>query len=94
MGSATWLSQPSGTARTTWSTCVTVSLHVIPVTKLEELRRVAEKRGVEPSALMRRWVLERLDQEAGRADQEPTMIPAAAVREVIERLFVEYRRAS
>jgi transposase-like protein len=66
----------------------------IPVTKLGELRRVAEERGVEPSALMRRWVLERLDQEAGRADQDPAMVPAAAVREALERLLVEHRRAS
>jgi hypothetical protein len=38
----------------------------IPVDRLEELRRVAEQRGEAPSALLRRWALERLDSELGR----------------------------
>jgi hypothetical protein len=38
----------------------------IPVDRLEELRRVAEHRGEAPSALLRRWALERLDAELGR----------------------------
>jgi hypothetical protein len=33
----------------------------IPVDRLEQLRGVAEDQGVPPSALMRQWVLERLD---------------------------------
>jgi aryl-alcohol dehydrogenase-like predicted oxidoreductase len=36
----------------------------IPVEKLEELRRLAEERHLTPSALMRSWVLERLEQES------------------------------
>jgi len=35
----------------------------IPVDRLEELRRVAESRGLAPSALLRSWVIERLDRE-------------------------------
>lgn len=36
----------------------------IPVEKLAELRRLAEERHLTPSALMRSWVLERLEQES------------------------------
>lgn len=35
----------------------------IPVDRLEELRRVAEARGLAPSALLRSWFIERLDRE-------------------------------
>lgn len=35
----------------------------MPVERLAELRAVAEEVGEQPSALMRRWVLERLDAE-------------------------------
>ncbi|MGH3503838.1 MAG: hypothetical protein ACRDQA_23520 [Nocardioidaceae bacterium] len=35
----------------------------MPADQLAELRTVAERSGELPSALMRRWVLERLDQE-------------------------------
>jgi hypothetical protein len=38
----------------------------IPIDRLEELRRVAGQRGEAPSALLRRWALERLDSELGR----------------------------
>ena len=38
----------------------------IPVAALERLRRVAAATGVAPSALMRGWVLERLDSEVPR----------------------------
>jgi hypothetical protein len=41
----------------------------IPVARLEELRRVAEELGEPPSALLRRWALERLDQELGHASR-------------------------
>lgn len=34
-----------------------------PVDRLEELRQVAARHGVTPSALLRRWTIERLDQE-------------------------------
>jgi hypothetical protein len=36
----------------------------VPVERLEQLRRLAEQRGVAPTALMRQFVLERLDQES------------------------------
>jgi len=36
----------------------------MPVDRLEEIRRLAERSHVSPSALMRRWVLERLDRQA------------------------------
>jgi hypothetical protein len=35
----------------------------MPLDRLAELRALAEKAGEQPSALMRRWVLERLDTE-------------------------------
>ncbi len=35
----------------------------MPVDRLEEIRRAAHELGEQPSALMRRWVLERLDAE-------------------------------
>lgn len=35
----------------------------IPVQRLAELREVADANGVEPSVLMRQWVLDRLDAE-------------------------------
>jgi hypothetical protein len=38
----------------------------IPVDRLEELRRLAERLGEAPSTLLRKWALERLDEEAGR----------------------------
>jgi hypothetical protein len=37
----------------------------IPVARLEQLRRLAESRGMTPTALARLWVLQRLDQEFG-----------------------------
>jgi hypothetical protein len=37
----------------------------IPVDRLEQLRRVAEQRHLPPSALLRDWVVQRLDTEAG-----------------------------
>lgn len=45
----------------------------IPVERLEELRRLAAERDTAPTALMRRWVLERLDVEQRR----PGPIPVA-----------------
>jgi hypothetical protein len=35
----------------------------VPADRLEELRRVAAKRGLQPSTLLRKWVIERLDEE-------------------------------
>lgn len=38
----------------------------LPVEHLEDLRQLAERRGLPPTALMRRWVIERLDVELCR----------------------------
>ncbi len=48
----------------------------MPVDRLEQLRSVAEHEGLSPSALMRAWVLERLDQE----------LPSGAVIDLAGRL--------
>lgn len=37
----------------------------MPTDRIEELRALAAQRGEQPSALMRSWVLERLDAEQG-----------------------------
>lgn len=42
----------------------------MPTDRLEELRAVADELGEQPSALMRRWVLERLDAER---DEQPEL---------------------
>lgn len=41
----------------------------IPVSRIEELRRVASGKGLAPSTLLREWVLERLDLEAPSRSQ-------------------------
>jgi hypothetical protein len=51
----------------------------IPVDRLEQLRRLAEQRGVAPTALMRQFVLERLDQETA-----PVQLAEVAPRDVHE----------
>lgn len=35
----------------------------MPVDRIDQLRQIAERAGVTPTALMREWVLERLDNE-------------------------------
>lgn len=40
----------------------------IPVDRLEQLRRLAEERGVRPTALLRQFVLDRLDAETAPVD--------------------------
>jgi hypothetical protein len=35
----------------------------MPVDRIDQLRQIAERAGVSPTALMREWVLERLDNE-------------------------------
>jgi hypothetical protein len=39
----------------------------VPVERLEEVRRLAEIRGLAPTVMLRTWILERLDVEAGGA---------------------------
>jgi hypothetical protein len=41
----------------------------LPVDRLEELRQFATRQGVAPSALLRRWVIERLDRELDHASR-------------------------
>lgn len=41
----------------------------IPVDRLEELRQRAEQQHVAPTVLMRRWILDRLDEEAERGNR-------------------------
>lgn len=43
----------------------------IPVSRLEQLRQRAAEQGVAPSALMRRWVVERLDTDEGAKPKPP-----------------------
>lgn len=53
----------------------------VPVDRLEQLRELAADKGVTPSALMREWVLERLDVETA-----PLAFPRAAIRELSSEL--------
>lgn len=53
----------------------------VPADKLEQLRELAADKGVTPSALMRDWVLERLD-----AEQADRSLPRAAFRELHSEL--------
>ena len=39
----------------------------IPVDRLEDVRRTAEREGMQPSSMLREWILERLDREAIRS---------------------------
>jgi hypothetical protein len=45
----------------------------IPVARIEEMRRLANEYGQAPSALLRAWVLERLDSEHSRREPEPVI---------------------
>lgn len=56
----------------------------MPASRLEQLRQLAEGAGVRPSALMRQWVIERLDREAG-GDVAPDPRVQEAVRLELER---------
>jgi hypothetical protein len=44
----------------------------IPVSRLQAIRRLAERRKEQPTGLLREWVLERLDEEL--AEAEPTRV--------------------
>jgi phage terminase small subunit len=48
----------------------------IPVDRIAQLRRLAEKRGVAPTALLRQFVLERLDVESDTEDAPSQLSPA------------------
>lgn len=62
----------------------------MPVNRLEEIRRLAERSHVSPSALMRRWILERLDRQAEQSSNALQSDGGALVqREDIVVLTVE-----
>ena len=66
----------------------------IPVSRLERLRRVAERQHVAPSALIRAWVLERLDaEESGESMQVSRSELAQVVREQVDAALAQ-RKAS
>lgn len=74
----------------------------VPVERLEQLRKLAEERHVAPSALIREWVIERLDAEIGRpsmlSDGEQGMqaaeIDPAQLRQIIKHLRAAVRAAT
>ena len=61
----------------------------IPVSRVEELRRVAAAAGMEPSAMVRHWVLERLDSELSEEGRT-----AEQVKEALMHLLAALRRGS
>jgi len=78
----------------------------VPEELLTQLRQIAEADGIEPSALMRRWVIERIEAEQDRitgrgalvADLRSKLRQARQllddVRKVEERLLWEERHAA
>lgn len=72
----------------------------IPVGQLDELRRLAADRHLTPSAMMRSWVLDRLDAEAGgnaaASDARQPAVVTAPLPEHVLRLVIreELERAS
>ena len=72
----------------------------IPVGQLDQLRRLAADRHLTPSSLMRSWVLDRLDAEAGghvaTGNARPPAVAAAPLPEHVLRLVIreELERAS
>jgi hypothetical protein len=64
----------------------------IPVARLEELRATAERLGEAPSALLRRWALERLEIEQGRTDDsavDPTSALTEAIKSAVRETMIE-----
>lgn len=61
----------------------------VPVDRVEELRRLADARGVRPSVLVRQWLLEKLDEESRREIGEPAEFRAEllGVRRDLDRLI-------
>ena len=56
----------------------------IPVDRLEDLRRMAERGGMQPSSMLREWILERLEREKSRAaDISPEEIGDVFARQVV-----------
>ena len=57
----------------------------MPASRLEQLRLLAERHGVPPSTLMRRWVIERMDEEAADEDSADPRVQRA-VRMELDRI--------
>jgi len=55
----------------------------MPVGKLEQLRQLAAKAEMNPSSLMRQWILERLEEEASGGRDEKRL--RRIIREEVER---------
>ena len=78
----------------------------IPVARIEELRKIAAACGQAPSALLREWVLERLDIERHRLDEDsgendatarpfaPIVITLAPGRHVLDPLRESAERSA
>ena len=58
----------------------------IPVRRLAELREVADAHGTEPSVLMRRWVLDRLDAERAGGQGETVRAKLERARRLLEEV--------
>lgn len=65
----------------------------VPVDKLEELRIHAERQHLNPSALMRLWVLERLERETSHTDL-PQLVRKAVHDELVDAGLVSQQRAA
>lgn len=63
----------------------------IPVDSIGDIRRLATRRGVAPSAMMRSWILDRLQEELGGAVVEGVQGPAR--RKAAKANFVMGRTA-
>lgn len=68
----------------------------IPVERLEELRRLAERRGSAPTVLIREWVIEKLEAEKSLTiattfavflHPAPGMVPTESVLRQMERQY-------
>jgi aryl-alcohol dehydrogenase-like predicted oxidoreductase len=82
----------SGTSGDRAATSQVYSLR-IPVDRLAELRQVAEADGVEPSALMRQWVLDRLDAEKAPCGEATDAELLGGKLDTARRLLDEVRQA-
>lgn len=68
----------------------------VPVTMIEALRIFAENRGTTPSALMREWIVERLDAETTgvRAAADQLKLTAAQLHQLADSLDTAIEAAS
>jgi hypothetical protein len=82
----------SGTSGDRAATSQVYSLR-IPVDRLAELRQVAEADGVEPSALMRQWVLDWLDAEKAPCGEATDAELLGGKLDTARRLLDEVRQA-